>query len=99
VDASNPRFEAQIAQVRTILAELGLAEKPELVVFNKTDQLEGLKRKDTIAFLRIAQAKRRHNAISISAVDRKSLAPLLDELKRRFWPDADDSFQTPTDIL
>ncbi|WP_281183894.1 GTPase HflX [Trichlorobacter lovleyi] len=99
VDASNPRFEAQIAQVRTILAELGLAEKPELVVFNKTDQLEGLKRKDTIAFLRIAQAKRRHNAISISAVDRKSLAPLLDELKRRFWPEADDSFQTQTDIL
>jgi GTP-binding protein HflX len=89
VDASNPRFEDQISQVRTILAELGLAEKPELVVFNKTDQLEGLKRKDTIAFLRIAQAKRRHNAISISAVDRKSLSPLLDELKRRFWPGAD----------
>jgi len=97
VDASNPRFEDQISQVRTILAELGLAEKPELVVFNKTDQLEGLKRKDTIAFLRIAQAKRRHNAISISAVDRKSLSPLLDELKRRFWPESDDSFQTQTD--
>lgn len=89
VDASNPRFETQISQVRAILSELGLGEKPELVVFNKTDQLEGLKRKDTIAFLRIAQAKRRHNAISISAVDRKSLTPLLDELKRRFWPEAD----------
>jgi len=89
VDASNARFEDQISQVRTILAELGLAEKPELVVFNKTDQLEGLKRKDTIAFLRIAQARRRHNAISISAVDRKSLKPLLDELKQRFWPESD----------
>ncbi len=97
VDASNPRFEDQISQVRTILSELGLAEKPELVVFNKTDQLEGLKRKDTIAFLRIAQAKRRHNAISISAVDRKSLVPLLDELKRRFWPESDDSFQAQAD--
>jgi len=89
VDASNPRFEDQISQVRTILAELGLADKPELVVFNKTDQLEGLKRKDTIAFLRIAQARRRFNAISISALDRKSLTTLLDELKRRFWPEAD----------
>jgi len=89
VDASNPRFDDQISQVRTILAELGLAEKPEMVVFNKTDQLEGLKRKDTIAFLRIAQAKRRYDAISISALDRKSLTPLLDELKRRFWPDSD----------
>ena len=89
VDASNPRFEDQVSQVRTILAELGLAEKPELVVFNKTDQLEGLKRKDTIAFLRIAQARRRYDAISISALDRKSLKPLLDELKRRFWPDSE----------
>ena len=89
VDASNPRFEDQVSQVRTILAELGLADKPELVVFNKTDQLEGLKRKDTIAFLRIAQARRRYNAISISALDRKSLTALLDELKRRFWPDSE----------
>lgn len=88
VDASNPRFEDQVNQVRTILGELGLADKPELVVFNKTDQLEGLKRKDTIAFLRIAQARRRYNAISISALDRKSLLPLLDELKCRFWPEA-----------
>ncbi len=89
VDASNPRFEDQISQVRTILSELGLAEKPEIVVFNKIDRLEGLKRKDTIAFVWIAQARRRHNAISVTALDRKTLSPLLDELKRRFWPDAD----------
>lgn len=88
VDASNPRFEDQISQVRTILSELGLADKPELVVFNKTDQLEGLKRKNTIAFLRITQARRRYNAISVSALDRKTLTPLLEELKCRFWPDA-----------
>ena len=89
VDASNPRFEDQINQVHAILGELGLGDKPELVVFNKTDRLEGLKRKDTIAFLRIAQARRRHDAISISAVDRASLAPLLEALKQRFWPEAD----------
>lgn len=89
VDSSNPRFEAQIAQVRTILAELDLADKPELVVFNKTDQLSELKKKDTITFLRVAQARKRFEAISVSALDRKSLTPLLDELKRRFWPDAD----------
>jgi GTP-binding protein HflX len=58
-------------------------------VFNKNDQLEGMKSKDTIAFLRIVQARRRHNAISISAVDPKSLTPLLDELKHRFWPEDD----------
>ena len=89
VDASNPRFEDQIRQVHTILGELGLADKPELVVFNKTDQLEGLKKRDTIAFLRIAQARRRYDALSISAVERKTLTPLLDELKARFWPEVD----------
>jgi len=89
VDASNPRFEAQIAQVRAILAELGLADKPELVVFNKTDKVSELKKKDTITFLRVAQARKRFEGIAVSALDRKSLAPLLDELKRRFWPDAD----------
>lgn len=89
VDASNLRFEDQIAQVRRILQELGLADKPELMVFNKTDRLEGLKRSDTIAFLRIVQARRRHAALSISACDRKSLAPLLEALKSRFWPESD----------
>ena len=75
--------------MRAILEELELSDKPELVVFNKTDRLEGLKKKNTIAFLRIAQARRRYNAISISAVERTSLVPLLEELKGRFWPDAD----------
>lgn len=89
VDASNPRFEDQITQVRKILDTLGLADKPELLVFNKIDQLEGMKRKDTIAFLRVKQVARRHDAICLSATDRKSLAPLLDELKNRFWPDSD----------
>ncbi len=89
VDSSNPRFEAQIAQVRAILSELDLADKPELVVFNKTDQLSELKKKDTITFLRVAQARKRYDAIAVSALDRKSLTQLLDELKRRFWPDAD----------
>lgn len=89
VDASNPRLEDHIAQVHRILDELGLADKPELVVFNKTDRLEGLKRNDTLAFLRIVQARRRHNAISISAIERSTLLPLLEGLKQRFWPDTD----------
>ena len=40
VDASNPRFEDQIAQVRAILAELELGDKQELLVFNKADLLD-----------------------------------------------------------
>lgn len=89
VDSSNPRFEDQINQVHAILEELHLNDKPEILVFNKSDQLESLKKRDMIAFLKIRQARFRHDALAISALDRKTLPPLLDELKRRFWPDTD----------
>ncbi|WP_240731972.1 GTPase HflX [Geobacter sp. FeAm09] len=86
VDAANPRFEDQIAQVRAILAELGLGDKPELLIFNKSDVLNDLKKKDTVAFLKVRQVARTTGALTISARDRKSLAPLVEELQRRFWP-------------
>jgi GTP-binding protein HflX len=92
VDASHPRFEDQIAQVRTILAELGLGEKQELLVYNKSDLLDEMKKKDTVAFLRVRQSARTQNSVTVSARDRKSLVTLNDELQRRFWPE--DSTQT-----
>jgi GTP-binding protein HflX len=96
VDASNPRFEDQIAQVRAILGELELGNKQELLVFNKADLLDELKKKDTVAFLRVRQAARTQNSVTVSARDRKSLAPLVDELQRRFWPDVTDCDPTQT---
>lgn len=85
VDASNPRFEAQIGQVEKILEELGLGDKQQLLVFNKSDLLSDMKKNDTIAFLRVRQVARTRGGIMISARDRKSLDPLIDELQRRFW--------------
>ena len=85
VDASNPRFEAQISQVEQILQELELADKQQLLVFNKCDQLTKIKKIDTIAFLKVRQLARRKNGIMVSANDRKSLAPLITELQQRFW--------------
>ena len=93
VDASHPRFEDQIAQVRTILKELELGDKQELMVFNKADLLDNLKKRDTVAFLRVRQSARTKNSVTVSARDRKSLKPLMDELQRRFWPE-DDPTQT-----
>lgn len=37
VDASNPGFPEQIAQVQRVLQEIGAAEVPQLIVFNKLD--------------------------------------------------------------
>ncbi len=87
VDASHPRFEDQIAQVRTILKELELGDKQELMVYNKADLLGDMRKKDMVSFLKVRQSARTGNSVTVSASDRKSLAPLLDELQRRFWPE------------
>jgi GTP-binding protein HflX len=88
VDCANHRFFEQIEQVDRILEELGLAEKPRLTVFNKSDLLSGMKKRNPLAFMKVRQAGRQQRAVNISALDRSSLAPLLDELQRRFWPEA-----------
>lgn len=86
VDCSNPRFEEQISQVEEILGELELSTKPRLLVFNKSDLLPGLKKKDPLAFMKVKQFARRFGAIPVSAVDAPSLSPLIAEMERRFWP-------------
>jgi GTP-binding protein HflX len=86
VDWSNPRFEEQISQVEEILDELQLSEKPRLVVFNKSDLMPALKKKDLLAFMKARQAARKYGAITISAKNTASITPLLDELEKRFWP-------------
>ncbi|HEY6007227.1 MAG TPA: GTPase HflX [Geobacteraceae bacterium] len=85
VDAGNPRFEEQINQVEAILEELGLADKPRLLVFNKADLLPELKKRDPLAFMKVRQVARRLGAITVSARDTASLEPLLAEMERRFW--------------
>ena len=39
IDASNPKFPEQIAQVQRVLAEIGASDIPQLLVFNKADVL------------------------------------------------------------
>ncbi len=63
-----------------ILADLDLDRIPQLLVFNKTDLVP----EDEVVSL-----CRRFEAIPLSAKDRKSFAPLLEEMERRFWPDED----------
>jgi GTP-binding protein HflX len=89
VDSSHPRFEDQIAQVRTILTELELGDKQELLVYNKSDLLDDVRKKDLVAFLKVRQSARTQLSVTVSARDRKSLKPLMDQLQRRFWPEDD----------
>lgn len=78
VDLSNPRFEDQIYAVERILMELGLEDKPRLLVFNKSDLVD-----QDIAFM----VARRMGGVAVSAKHKSTLPPLMAELEERLWPD------------
>jgi GTP-binding protein HflX len=76
VDISNPFFEDHIESVNRILKNLELDHKSTLLCFNKIDLVDP----QTAQFV-----SKRHNAVCISAIDRMSLFPLLEEMERRLW--------------
>ncbi len=76
VDISNPQFENHIESVKNILKELNLDKKPVMLVFNKIDKIKPSDA-DVIC--------KRYNAIGISAKQKETLLPLIEELKRRLW--------------
>jgi GTP-binding protein HflX len=79
VDISHPQAEEQIDAVNTVLMEIGAAEKPVLMVFNKMDQVNG---NGALHRLREKFA----NAVSISAKTGEGIAPLLAELGTQLRP-------------
>lgn len=86
VDCSNPRFREQITNVEEILSDLGLADKEKLLIFNKADKLKDMKTSDPLSFMKTKHSSKHLGAHLISAIDKQSLTPLIDELQKRFWP-------------
>ena len=80
VDLSNPRFKEQIESVDKILDSLDLGTRQRLLVFNKIDKVDAAD---------LPHLCRRYEALPVSAFDRSSFKPLLEELQRRFWPEED----------
>ncbi len=76
VDASDDDYEQQIDSVTAILAELELAEKPRLVVFNKVDKLGVDEAHFRAAF---------YDGILLSALDPTSFDELLRALHQALW--------------
>ncbi len=76
VDASNPRFDQHIESVDKILRELGLNEKPRILVFNKTDLLG----EEEIRNLSL-----RYNAVMISAYTPSTFTSLLQAIEEAIW--------------
>jgi GTP-binding protein HflX len=67
VDASDPDHPQHIDSVGRILGELGLGERPRLVVMNKADRLPAAEA------VRLA---REHGAVAVSALNVETLPPL-----------------------
>jgi GTP-binding protein HflX len=82
VDISNPDFEDHIAAVQNVLEELDIAGKPTLLVFNKADRIAEEPHMEALCA--------RFQAVAISALDEKTLPPLVEKmetmLKRGFPP-------------
>jgi len=74
IDLANPRFPEQMAAVDHILASLELLDKPVLKVFNKMD----------LAPPELAALQARiHRGVAVSALDDRTLPPLIARLEER----------------
>jgi GTP-binding protein HflX len=79
VDASNPRWQQQIASVDRILADLEFQNIPGLIVFNKSDLIS---KENLQGMIRQAALESGQQVIAISAVSRDSLRPLLEAVEQ-----------------
>jgi len=80
VDAGHPQAAAQIAAVNTVLAEIGAAGKPTVMVFNKIDRLDaanGLLAKFLDQF---------PNSVGLSAKTGEGVGGLIQELGTQLRP-------------
>jgi GTP-binding protein HflX len=76
VDASDPDRDQHIRAVEGILQDLGLSEKPRLLVWNKADRLEA----------NDAEHLARHGGgFVVSALERATFGPLLLAIERELW--------------
>lgn len=87
VDCTNPRFTEQIKEVEATLAELDLGDKESLLLYNKADLLPAMKASEPLAFMKTKHSSKQLGAFLISAMDKRSLSPLIEQLQRRFWPE------------
>jgi GTP-binding protein HflX len=78
VDASSPQLESQIASVNRILGDLQLDAIPRLLVFNKMDLADAEELENQCEV---------HNALAISAINRRSLDVLVNEISARLSPE------------
>ena len=95
VDISHPDFEEQISVVEKTLSELGCADKPSLMIFNKIDAYTWVEKEpddltpatkvntDLAALKKTWMAKLNDNCLFISAKEKENIDELRDVLYRK----------------
>jgi GTP-binding protein HflX len=82
VDAADPDRDQQIRTVEGILSDLGLGEKPRVLVWNKADKLPASE----------AEHLANHGGgFVVSALDRQTFGPLLLAIERSLWQHGQDA--------
>ncbi len=76
VDAADGRYERCVEAVEETLSELGLADLPRILVFNKAD-LAG--------FEEVGERALAYGALAVSARNRKTLLPLVEAIEEKLW--------------
>jgi GTP-binding protein HflX len=76
VDISDADYEDQIRSVKTIIGELRMNDKPQLLVFNKQDRLKPEQ---------LTRRLRDREAIPICAQDANTTRPLLETMESHLW--------------
>jgi GTP-binding protein HflX len=82
VDASDPDREQHIRAVDAILSDLGLAEKPRILVWNKADRLDHADADHLAAH---------GGGFVVSALERATFGPLLLAIERALWQAGKDA--------
>ncbi len=72
VDVSAPDFEDRMRVVDSILADLGLSDRPMLIVFNKIDKIDR-------GFVKLLEE--RHRAVSISCLKKEGIERLVEAIE------------------
>jgi len=80
IDAADPDWEEHREVVHEVLSELDLRERPQLLVFNKTDRLTDEEREDLKRRVRALDST---PSVFVSARRPESLQPVRDALKAR----------------
>jgi GTP-binding protein HflX len=76
VDCASPTLDEQMAEVQRVLAEIGASAIPQVLVFNKLDQLEQTQRPRELRDLLELHAGQRVPRVFLSAITGEGMAEL-----------------------